>query len=202
MARDPLYQPARAGHKEIGRRFDLVGIFPNAQSDIRLAGAQLLEQNDEWLVQRRYMSVELLAVVLAEPGVIHDITVEELSTAAYPRTTARPRVTTNDLPHTNQQVRRAREYALQRGSTCSLWAVRVMRICRAGAAARFDDLKQSTEDAYRACFGNSLRDRLAHRSGEAAGCARPSVAHTLSAEPDGPGRALALPRTAGLARLK
>ena len=35
---------------------------------IRLAGALLCEQNDEWLVQRRYLSVESMALILADPG--------------------------------------------------------------------------------------------------------------------------------------
>ena len=35
---------------------------------IRLAGALLCEQNDEWLVQRRYLSVESMTLTLAEPG--------------------------------------------------------------------------------------------------------------------------------------
>jgi putative transposase len=47
--------------KEVKRRADVVGIFPNEGAIIRLIGAVLLEANDEWQLQHRYMQTEAMA---------------------------------------------------------------------------------------------------------------------------------------------
>jgi transposase-like protein len=59
--------PLERLNKEVKRRADVVGIFPSEASILRLIGAVLLEANDEWQLQHRYMQVEAMAE-LAPPA--------------------------------------------------------------------------------------------------------------------------------------
>ena len=61
--------PIERLNREVKRRINVVQIFPNESAIVRLVGALLLDQNDEWAVTRRYMSLETLA------GLGHDVAV-------------------------------------------------------------------------------------------------------------------------------
>lgn len=54
---------------EIKRRSDVVGIFPNEAAIRRLVGALLMEQNDEYAIQKRYISLESLAQLSENPAI-------------------------------------------------------------------------------------------------------------------------------------
>ena len=64
--------PLERFNREIGRRIDVVGIFPDDPSLIRLATMLAIEQNDEWLVGRRYLSAGSMEPLLEERLHRHD----------------------------------------------------------------------------------------------------------------------------------
>jgi len=61
--------PLERVNKEIKRRADVIGIFPNTAAVIRLVGALMLEQNDEWSVSRRYMTLETIGALSDNPPI-------------------------------------------------------------------------------------------------------------------------------------
>jgi len=70
--------PLERLNAEVKRRTNVIGIFPNDKAVIRLVGAMMLEQNDEWSLQRRYMQLEgLLSLSDNQPARLSAVTAVE-----------------------------------------------------------------------------------------------------------------------------
>jgi putative transposase len=74
--------PLERLNKEIKRRTDVVGVFPNPEALLRLAGAVLVEAHDEWQVgERRYLSEGSMALLAAQPSQPKEVATPALLTA-------------------------------------------------------------------------------------------------------------------------
>jgi mutator family transposase len=146
--------PLERLNKEIKRRTDVVGVFPNPASLLRLAGAILVEAHDEWQVtERRYLSEGSMALLDSTPADPKEVATPALLTAW---SAPLPLTSTVKITYTTQRDVTRRERA-DRHLLMTTAAAATVSMSRAGGGRRGNRLRLAGRADRETVRGRSLR---------------------------------------------